>query len=83
MLSIARFAFDCHTPSIFIFVRIHEAHLVVSGSLSAHFRANDSAGRVGLKGRNYPVGARDKRLVERRVRGEVGGLLNRGARKTD
>jgi hypothetical protein len=47
VLSIDRFAFDSHTPSIFIFVRLHDAHRMTSESLSAHFHTNDAARREG------------------------------------
>jgi len=66
-LSVLLFAFVSPIPSIFILVRLHDVHCIASWSLSAQFHSNDAAGRVGLKGRNYPTGAQERRQLKREV----------------
>jgi hypothetical protein len=63
-LSVVLFAFVFPIPSIFILVRLHYVHCIASWSLSAQFHSNDAAGRVGLKGRNYPAGAQERRQLK-------------------
>ena len=66
-LSVVLFAFVSPIPSIFILVRLHDVHCIASWSLSAQFHSNDAAGRVGLKGRNYPAGVQERRQLKREV----------------
>lgn len=66
-LSVVWFTFVSPLPSIFILVRLHDVHCIASWSLSAQFHSNDAAGRVGLKGRNYPAGAQERRQLKREI----------------
>lgn len=66
-LSVVWFAFVSPIPSIFILGRLHDVHCVASWSLSAQLQSNDAAGRVGIKGRNYPAGAQKRRQLKREV----------------